>query len=377
WRLLQKARQSAYEVPFENYELRGRRLIQADHFPSELDRAMNGLSRIGKTDLSFANYLRQHRAGPKFVHARRLATHFVEGFDAADPELISAKSLAEEQEQIGDLEEDAQFRLIDGYDVLTDHLAQSLNSAKVELQLNSVVEQIDWRRSKISAQCHSKGVTNAVSARHCIITLPLSLLQAADAQTGAIRFSPEIPNVRRAANQLVMGQVVKVIFKFREPFWLQKGAIKTISSNQNLADAVFFHEPSAPFPTWWTTRPVQSSLLTAWAGGPKAIALSGLSPSAIVEAAIASLEQLFGRRRAWIKSIIEATYTHDWQSDPFSAGAYSYVKVGGLNARKQLAKPIEHTLFFAGEATDISGQASTVAGAIVSGQRAARQLLVS
>ena len=174
-----------------------------------------------------------------------------------------------------------------------------------------------------------------------------------------------------------MGPVMKVIFRFREPFWQHKGAIKTISANQNVADAVFFHEPSAAFPTWWTTRPVQSAVLTAWAGGPKATALAGLSPSAIIDAALASLQQLFGRRRNWLRSMIETTYTHNWQSDPFSAGAYSYVKVGGLRARQQLAKPIEQTLFFAGEATDTTGQASTVAGAIASGQRAAKQLLAT
>ena len=66
--------------------------------------------------------------------------------------------------------------------------------------------------------------------------------------------------------------------------------------------------------------------------------------------------------------MIEATHTHNWQTDPFSAGAYSYVKVGGIRARGQLAKPIGQTLFFAGEATDTTGKASTVAGAIASGR---------
>jgi monoamine oxidase len=73
--------------------------------------------------------------------------------------------------------------------------------------------------------------------------------------------------------------------------------------------------------------------------------------------------------------MVDHVYFHDWAADPFSRGAYSYVAVGGISARKHLAKPIENTLFFAGEALDTSGQASTVAGALASGQRAARQLL--
>lgn len=91
WQLLRQAGLAAYEVPFENYELRGNHLARADRFPHVLDRAMSGLSRLGKTDITFAEYLRRHRPGQKFAHARQLATHFVQGFDAADPELASAK----------------------------------------------------------------------------------------------------------------------------------------------------------------------------------------------------------------------------------------------------------------------------------------------
>jgi hypothetical protein len=42
-----------------------------------------------------------------------------------------------------------------------------------------------------------------------------------------------------------------------------------------------------------------------------------------------------------------------------------------------LARPIEKTLFFAGEATDTEGQASTLAGALASGERAAREVLAT
>jgi monoamine oxidase len=59
-----------------------------------------------------------------------------------------------------------------------------------------------------------------------------------------------------------------------------------------------------------------------------------------------------------------------------SRGAYSYVRVGGEGAREALAAPEGGRLYFAGEATD-PGQAGTVAGALQSGQRAARELLQS
>jgi monoamine oxidase len=38
---------------------------------------------------------------------------------------------------------------------------------------------------------------------------------------------------------------------------------------------------------------------------------------------------------------------------------------------------LQHTLYFAGEATDTQGEAGTVAGALQSGIRAARELMTS
>ncbi len=70
-------------------------------------------------------------------------------------------------------------------------------------------------------------------------------------------------------------------------------------------------------------------------------------------------------------------WVHDWQNDPYARGGYSFVTVGGDDARKQLAAPLEDTLFFAGEATDTEGEATTVAGALQSGIRAAREVLRS
>jgi monoamine oxidase len=75
--------------------------------------------------------------------------------------------------------------------------------------------------------------------------------------------------------------------------------------------------------------------------------------------------------------LLEGAWVHDWQSDPYARGAYSYVKVAGEKAREQLAAPLRDTLFFAGEATDTEGEAGTVAGALQSGERAAREVLRS
>jgi monoamine oxidase len=68
---------------------------------------------------------------------------------------------------------------------------------------------------------------------------------------------------------------------------------------------------------------------------------------------------------------------HDWQTDRHSLGAYTYVPKGALHASEELSVPVEGTLFFAGEHTDITGHWGTVHGALRSGYRAAKQVLTA
>jgi monoamine oxidase len=86
------------------------------------------------------------------------------------------------------------------------------------------------------------------------------------------------------------------------------------------------------------------------------------------------LARALGYPRQRLEDLLESWRTHDWRRDPYSRGAYSYVGVGGLPAQRALARPCEGTLFFAGETTEPE-EMGTVAGAIASGQRVARQLL--
>ena len=154
--------------------------------------------------------------------------------------------------------------------------------------------------------------------------------------------------------------------RFSSPFWqeLHQGRYRNAS---------FFHLPGGAIPTYWTPAPASAPLMVAWAGGPAAARLSaGTGVPALIEAALEGLQTLF--QSPDLGDELQAHYYHDWQSDPFARGAYSYVMVGGSEAPAELAKPLERTLFFAGEATD-TGEAATVTGALHSGLRAAREVL--
>jgi monoamine oxidase len=135
-------------------------------------------------------------------------------------------------------------------------------------------------------------------------------------------------------------------------------------------DASFFHSPYSPFPTVWTALPARAPLLVAWSGGPRAVSLSAAARGDIVRRAVMSVDSVFGGRAG----LPVATWVHNWQRDPYAHGAYAYVTVGGRGARRKLAAPVAGTLYFAGEATDET-EAGTVAGALRTGIRAAREVL--
>jgi monoamine oxidase len=166
----------------------------------------------------------------------------------------------------------------------------------------------------------------------------------------------------KAARALILGQAFRVTFRFHEAFW---------EEDQRFQQLGFFFSTEKVFPVWWTTYPVATPILTGWtAGSATGSLMGGRSPGAIQREALASLERIMGRP---IPRPLVAHF-HDWSVDPFFRGAYSYVPTHALHARSALAQPVENTLFFAGEATETTGNAGTVHGAIASGTQAACRL---
>lgn len=169
-----------------------------------------------------------------------------------------------------------------------------------------------------------------------------------------------------------------MILRFREPFWDDASFVRERAAGRDtrLARPDFVHDPRAAFPTWWVPSPARAPVLVGWAGGPAAERLAGLAPAAVVAR---SLEALAGAMAVPLRSLerrLEAWREHDWQRDPCTLGAYTYVAVGGTGAPQALARPLDATLFFAGEATDADA-IGTVDGALASGRRAAQRLLAS
>lgn len=322
------------------------------------------LREIPNLDISFQEFLGKY--GSDFsVEQKRLARGYVEGFNAADSRLISCRWLVESDEASGQGGDAGAFRLPAGYDRVVEWFASQLSPA-TELRLNTVVDGIHWKHGAV--EIHSRTASGSacavVQAAKAVVTLPLGVLKMAPHEPGAVRFLPDLTEKWAACSGLHMGNVVKLVLRFQEPFWADKG----------YGSLGFLHAKEQPFPTWWTTSPRLTPVITGWAGGPAADTLSLIPPKEIVSVGIESLANSLDCDREQVANLLVDWHLSDWKSDPYSRGAYSYVGIGGLEASRRLAEPVDDTLFFAGEATH-DRLSATVAGAIASGYRAAAEVL--
>jgi len=342
YRLLKKAGMRTLASGRVQRYAAGGRLRAVDSF-KQAQLAMQDRRLLESADLSFDEFLARQRRLPALT--RTFARLMVQGFDAADPARASARAIAEEWGEGGALG-GSQPRPREGYGPLLDWLAQRLIEHGGRLRMQSVVREMRWKRGRVEVL----GDAYRFTARRAVVTLPLGVLQS-----GAVRFSPGLEK-QKALKRLASGPVIKAALRFPGAFWESRAP-----------GAAFFHAPRAPFPTFWTPLPARVPLLIAWAGGPKAEMISGMAD--VVGAILKSLKSVFGTCQSPDQVLVQ-----NWQSDPFARGAYSYVLVGGEGAREDLAAPLDGTLFFAGEATS-AGDSGTVAGALASGERAAREAL--
>jgi monoamine oxidase len=95
----------------------------------------------------------------------------------------------------------------------------------------------------------------------------------------------------------------------------------------------------------------------------------------VEERAVSSVAANFGVTRRRAAAHVVQVFAHDWQHDPFARGAYSYGLVGGADWAKRLARPIDGTIWLAGEAASREGNTGTVHGAMASGQLAVRSVV--
>jgi len=328
-------------------------------------------------DESFAAFLDRCCGQPKNEAQRNVREHalgYVSGFNAADPTLVGVHWLVQQTQAEERIQADRSYRARNGYADLLDVFQKKMEVDGIRLRTETVVEKVKWQPGNAELSIHDRGGSATLEAPRVLITLPLPLLKARWGEPGAVEFTPSLPQRKiQALDKMEMGKVIRIVLRFRERFWerIQPHG----EEGSNLGGMSFLFSEDEYFPTWWTTMPRVSPVITGWAPFQAAKRLSGQSREFVIEQALKSLRSILKMSSKELERMLEGASCHDWQSDPFSRGAYSYGKVGAVEAEKVIAEPVGDTLFFAGEATDTTGNNGTVNGAIASGQRAAKQIL--
>ena len=366
FRIVDEQRLLVERLPDVHWIRRGRKLDRIDDFWKTADRITRRMRREGR-DRSAKEFLGAQRRMPR--REKQLAVSLFEGYHAASLSRISEHSLSARGDPPAGADETDQFRILSGYDRVLSALRRRAEEAGAALRLETAVAEIRWSRGAVTVRCLG-GVR--VRAARAVVTVPVGVLRAPPDARGAIRFVPEVERTRAAVEKLEMGRVVRLVLRWRSRFWEERELRKRLGVAADEPFA-FLHTPRNSFRTWWTAAPTETPMIAGWAGGPSVAGwrtdLRSLTARALSDLAIA-----FRVSRARLERLLLAAHAHDWNADPFSRGAYSYVRVGGVGAAEELARPVGGTLFFAGEAA-ASERSGTVDGALASGQRAAERIL--
>ena len=349
WALIEEAGLSMFEKTGSMLTAQDGRLQAADWEAEDEDDPLDGLKDFNGPDCSFLEYV--DRLGLE-GEERAGAIGYAEGYNAADATEASVLALARQQRAEDEIEGDRLWKIADGYDRLPEFVYERLLAAGGEVRLNTTVHAVEWVRGQVKVTADGREFAGS----QCVVALPLGVLQA-----GVVRFSPEPVEVLRAAEHMRMGQVFRSSMLFRERLWPEEMSF-------------LFARDRMP-PVWWTSGTESAPVLTAWAGGPRAAELLKLDEAAQVQAVCESLAAALGLRADRVLGALTGAHGFNWHADPLSRGAYSWVPVGGLEASAAMSEPVEDTLYFAGEHTDLTGHWGTVHAALGSGLRAAQQLL--
>lgn len=365
WKLIREAPLATYELAGEQYcyEAVLEKCGQEWHRTFDVLHQMDAwLQRQPPGfDCSFQQYLDQ--AGLPPALAERAAS-YVEGFNAADRRCIGVAALVRQQRAEDAIESDRIFHIEAGYSALPEYLKERALAAGASLHLQSEVAQIGWSRGSVRVEGRRGDDIFTLHAPQAVITLPLGVLKA-----GLVRLDPVVPTLVRGIAALAMGQVTRMSLLFKQAFWQSRAA-----------DLGFLFVRQLRIATWWTPQPNPAPVITAWAAGPAAaarLASAGAKDKSTLEnTVLEDLATVFSMTLSELRSQLVSCHHHDWQSDPFSRGAYSYA-LTALPDADALSQAVDQTLFFAGEHTAVDGHWGTVHGALSSGERAAAQLLLA
>ncbi|WP_276374500.1 NAD(P)/FAD-dependent oxidoreductase [Chryseolinea sp. H1M3-3] len=354
--LMKQAKVSYYAGKGQTWTVEKNELARGDLFDDNWDILLTKLRQL-EHDITIGEFLKTFFNEPKYQSLVEGVTRFVQGYDAADVNKASALALREEWAN----ENIQGYRPIGGYSLLVEHLWSEVNHLHGVLKLSTVINKIVWRNNYVEMYSDRN---EKITARKVLVTVPVSVLKS-----GAIKFDPPLAQHQEALQQLEVGGVIKFLVEFKGPIWERRGPSKF-----NRMPALNFLFSDAFIPTWWSQRPAEIPLLTGWLAGPVVQNLPQ-DDNVLLSQAISSLAYVFGCETAALEKEIRAAKVFNWYVDPYAQGAYAYKTLATSTAVRVLTRPLDNTIYFAGEALYDGPEMGTVEAALASGNKAAEEII--
>jgi monoamine oxidase len=269
---------------------------------------------------------------------------------------------------IGALGDDAKLNPTDGKvlmlrsNPMQDILISRFSEVQPFVKLSTPITSINYSADKVILTAKD-GTT--FEANKVIVTVPVSILK-----NGSMTFSPALPaTFTSSLAKFDMGASLRVLLEFKKNFW--GPATGFIWGSTNVPEYLNAGRGST-----------FNQTLTITINGDKAAQYSALGDG-VVDAIIADLDLIYaGQASQFVRKDVITLKTifirEDWTTKQYILGGYAYPLAGATIAdRKSIGTQVGEKIFFAGEATDVSGQAGMVNGALASAERVVEEVVVS
>ncbi len=232
------------------------------------------------------------------------------------------------------------------------------------VQLEKAVASINYSGDVVTIRDKSG---NEYQANKVIVTVPLAVLKS-----GGISFNPPLPSENASAlNKFGMDASFRAVIDFKKNFWgddagyIWGGTVAPQYLNTGVGRSEFYRT------------------LSFTINGEAAASLSTMSRDQQINAILAEMDAIYaGQASLFVRKDLISdkpiTAIKDWTKEEYIQGGVSYPLVTTSSTdRENLGKSINNKIFFAGEATDFSGDAGTINGALASAERVAREVIDS
>lgn len=239
---------------------------------------------------------------------------------------------------------DENWRVREGYGALIARLGDGL-----PVRLGTPVRRVDNGGLRLRIDTDA----GTLDARVAVVAVPTTVLAS-----GAMAFTPELPDKQEAAAQLPLGLANKIFVRILD------------GAEELEPEAHLRGDPRRADTVSFKLRPFGLPMIEAFFGGAHAEALERDGAAGPV------IDELVGVLGSAWRDRLEPLAETRWRSAPFIGGAYSYARVGCRGARARLAEAVDGRLFFAGEATSRC-DFTTAHGAWATGLAAGRDALAA